>query len=192
MTSPIRQVASAAQSVDDTPARPTPVVLALGTNLGDRERVLRSAVAALSAAPGLLVQSVSPVVETDPVGGPEQGAYLNAVVLARTTSSPADLLSGCQQIEARHGRERRARWGPRTLDIDIVVYGDLVCETVSLTLPHPRAHLRGFVLVPWSAVDPQAVLPGPRGGAVHDLAAAVGSGGVRAYPGLRLDREGAT
>jgi len=165
-----------------------PVVLALGANLGDRGKVLRSAVSALAGTAGLQVDAVSTVVETDPVGGPEQGPYLNAVVLARTTSSPARLLARCQQIEALHGRERQVRWGARTLDIDIVTYGDLVCETAELTLPHPRAHLRGFVLLPWSEADPDAVLPGPRGGGVLDLAAAVGPDGVRLYPGVRLDR----
>jgi 2-amino-4-hydroxy-6-hydroxymethyldihydropteridine diphosphokinase len=165
-----------------------PVVLALGTNLGDRAAVLRSAVQSLAGTPGLVVERVSPVVETDPVGGPEQGPYLNAVVLARTTSSPSELLSSCQRIEARHGRQRLVRWGARTLDIDIVSYDDLVCATTDLTLPHPRAHLRGFVLVPWCAVDPGAVLPGPHGGAVRDLAEhAADAGGVRPHPAVRLD-----
>ena len=158
--------------LDTAPAGPVPVVLALGSNLGDRAATLASAVAALSCVPHLVVETVSPVVESDPVGGPEQGPYLNAVVLARTTSSPAELLRQCQRVEAGHGRERLVRWGARTLDVDIVCYGALVVDTDALTLPHPRARDRAFVLVPWALADPSAELPGPGGGTVGRLAQA--------------------
>lgn len=152
------------------PEYPVPVVLALGTNLGDRDENLRSAVAALQSTEGLRVVGRSPVVETDPVGGPAQSAYLNAIVLVDCWLPPFDLLDACQRIEAEHGRERGTRWGPRTLDIDIITYGELVDDHERLHLPHPRAHQRAFVLVPWSMVDPDAHLPGADGGSVKTLA----------------------
>jgi len=193
MTSPVRAVRPLSQGVEDPPSDAAQVVLALGSNLGEREAVLRSAVAGLSTTAGLAVHSVSPVVETEPVGGPVQDPYLNAVVLAATTLSPAALLALCQRIEAEHGRERNVRWGARTLDIDIISYGELVCETANLILPHPRAHLRAFVLVPWSQADPTAVLVGPGGGAVSALAAAADDrDGVRAFAGLDLNAGGGT
>lgn len=140
------------------------VVLALGSNLGDREAVLSSAAAALGRSAGVTVQAVSPFVRTAPVGGPDQPEYLNAVALASTTHPPGALLSLCHQIEAGQGRVRTVRWGPRTLDIDLIAYGapgsaaEVVQDDPALTLPHPRAHLRAFVLAPWAAVDPGARL----------------------------------
>jgi dihydroneopterin aldolase/2-amino-4-hydroxy-6-hydroxymethyldihydropteridine diphosphokinase len=170
------------------PVREVPVVLALGTNLGDREAVLRSAVAALAAVEGLDLRRVSPVVETDPVGGPEQPDYLNAVVLAGTRLGPLELLRACQRVEAEHDRVREVRWGPRTLDVDVVAYGSATSDDPVLTLPHPRAHERAFVLVPWSAADPDAVLPGPAGGRVAELAGrAPDRAGVRARDDLVLE-----
>ncbi len=153
-----------------SPVRDAPVVLALGTNLGDREAVLRSAVRALSRLPGLVMGRVSPVVETAPVGGPEQPDYLNAVLLASTSMSPRELLLACQQVEQDHDRVREVRWGPRTLDIDIITYGTTVQDDPLLTLPHPRAHQRSFVLTPWALADPEALLGGPRGDLVRELA----------------------
>lgn len=153
------------------PLPPVPVVLALGSNLGDAAAHLQGAVGALAATDGLTVHRVSPVVETDPVGGPEQGVYLNAVVLASTTLAPAELLARCQRVEAAHDRVREIRWGPRTLDVDVVTYGETLDDDEQLTLPHPRAHERAFVLVPWSLADPDAVLPGRDGGRVAALAA---------------------
>lgn len=145
-------------AVATPPAEPVPVVLALGSNLGDRAGMLAGAVLALAAVPGLMLDAVSPVVETDPVGGPDQPDYLNAVVLARGTLSALALLHACQDVEEWHGRQRSAPWGPRTLDIDVLSVGDLVADTATLDLPHPRAHQRGFVLVPWLSVSPDAVL----------------------------------
>lgn len=166
------------------PVPATPFVLGLGTNLGDREATLDSAVRALRAVPGLAVERVSAVVETDPVGGPDQPEYLNAVVTGRTTLTARALLAACQQVEADHDRVRETRWGPRTLDVDVIVYGSTVDDDPVLTLPHPRAHRRAFVLVPWAQLDPDAVLPGPGGGPVAQLAAqAPDRSGVRLHPG---------
>jgi dihydroneopterin aldolase/2-amino-4-hydroxy-6-hydroxymethyldihydropteridine diphosphokinase len=136
-------------------------VLALGANLGDRLATLRAAVAELAERPGVRVRAVSPVVETDPVGGPDQPDYLNAVVLVTTSLSPLDLLAACQAVEAAHGRRRDVRWGPRTLDVDVVAYDALVASSEVLELPHPRAAVRAFVLAPWVAADPLASLPVP-------------------------------
>ena len=147
----------------EPPGAPTRVVLALGANLGDRREALQAAVEALAGYEGVRVVAVSPVVETAPVGGPPQPDYLNAVVLVDTLLSPLDLLAACQQVEHDLGRLRSERWGPRTLDIDVITYGDVVAESTPLQVPHPRAAGRAFVLAPWLEVDPEAVLPGPDG-----------------------------
>jgi dihydroneopterin aldolase/2-amino-4-hydroxy-6-hydroxymethyldihydropteridine diphosphokinase len=136
-------------------------VLALGSNLGDREATLAAAVRDLDATEGIQVLATSPVVETDPAGGPEQPDYLNAVVAIRSTLTPHGLLAACLAVERAHGRERRVRWAARTLDVDVVTYGDLVLDGPDLVLPHPRAAQRAFVLVPWAALDPDAELPVP-------------------------------
>lgn len=175
-------------SVDAAPSTPVPAVLALGSNLGDRAGTLAAAVAALEATPGVQVRAVSPVVETRPVGGPHQPDYLNAVALVDTTLSARALLSACQAIEAAHDRERVVRWGPRTLDVDIVAVGRLFSTAPDLRLPHPRAAERAFVLAPWHAVDPQAVLETPSGSrAVAELLDhAPDRDGVRFRADLRL------
>ena len=134
------------------------VVIALGSNLGDRKGTLDEAVEELRKM--ITITKVSSYIETDPVGGPEQPDYLNAVLIGESELSPTDLLSTMQEIELAAGRERIERWGARTLDLDLIVYGDLVMETEFLTLPHPRAHERRFVLDPWLEVEPGAYLPG--------------------------------
>jgi 2-amino-4-hydroxy-6-hydroxymethyldihydropteridine diphosphokinase len=152
----------------------TRAVLALGSNLGDRHENLKSAVAALE--PYLLV--VSGVYETPPWGDTEQPAYLNAAVLvADPAAGPEQWLARAQAAETAAGRVRdpQRRFGPRTLDVDVIAVWDADGRPVSsddpeLTLPHPRAHERAFVLVPWRDVDPDAVLAGH--GRVADLAAA--------------------
>ncbi len=141
-------------------ARSNRAVLALGSNLGDRLRTLQRAVDALAGSAGIDVLSVSPVYETAPVGGPDQPDYLNAVVLADTSLPAAGLLARAHEIEAAARRTRELRWGPRTLDIDVIAYGDQLSGDPELTLPHPRAHERAFVLAPWLDVDPAAELPG--------------------------------
>jgi len=163
------------------------VALGIGSNLGDSEATLRGAVADLDAVDGLEVTAVSGVFETDPVGGPDQGVYLNAVVLGRTSLGDPELLVATQSVEQEWHRTRDVRWGPRTLDIDILAIGSEVVVSRDLAVPHPRAHERGFVLVPWLDVDPAAVIPGR--GAVRDLVAAVDTSGVR-RTGIRLDVAG--
>jgi dihydroneopterin aldolase/2-amino-4-hydroxy-6-hydroxymethyldihydropteridine diphosphokinase len=144
--------------------RDEPVVIALGANLGPVQATLEAAVRQLDDVDGLRITAVSELFETDPVGGPEQPAYLNAVVLARTRLGPFALLTELHGIEADHGRVRETRWGARSLDLDLIQYGDpgsdadLTSTDPELTLPHPRAHERAFVLAPWSSVDSQALL----------------------------------
>jgi 2-amino-4-hydroxy-6-hydroxymethyldihydropteridine diphosphokinase len=166
------------------PAR-RPVVLALGSNLGDRLANLQAGVTEL-CGDGLDLVAVSAVFETEPVGGPAQDAYLNAVLLASSALPAREILVRCQRAEATLGRVRTVRWGPRTLDVDIIACGTEVSADADLTLPHPRAHERAFVLAPWLDVDPDASLPGH--GAVRDLLAAVGPAGVHRRPQLRLHR----
>lgn len=182
MTSPVRPV-----DLDVAPRRPVDAVLSLGSNLGDRLAHLQAAVDALAGEVGLAPVAVSPVVETDPVGGPEQGPYLNAVVVVRSEVPPRALLAACRRAELARGREREVRWGARTLDVDVITVGALVSGDDELTLPHPRAHERAFVLAPWSTLDPDAALPGPRGGPAALLAARAGdAAGVRPRPDLAL------
>ena len=169
--------------------RGVPVVVALGANLGDARATLESAVHAVAGLPGMRVRAVSPLVETDPVGGPEQPAYLNAVLVGDTTLDPDDLLRRLHEIEADHGRTREVRWGARTLDLDLIQVGtpasgsEVRREEPALTLPHPRAHERGFVLVPWSLADPAATIRADgQVRPVADLVGEVDTSGVRPGP----------
>jgi dihydroneopterin aldolase/2-amino-4-hydroxy-6-hydroxymethyldihydropteridine diphosphokinase len=143
---------------DATPPQPVRAVLALGANLDDPYATLHRAVLDLAAVDGLQVVETSPVVDSAPVGGPAQGRYLNAVVLVDTTLSARGLLHACQDVESAHGRTRETRWGARTLDVDVITYGELHLDAHELGLPHPMASTRRFVLLPWSLVDPGAVL----------------------------------
>ncbi|MGV8968533.1 MAG: 2-amino-4-hydroxy-6-hydroxymethyldihydropteridine diphosphokinase [Cellulomonas sp.] len=144
--------------------RDEPVVIALGANLGGVQLTLAAAVRALADVDGLRISAVSELFETDPVGGPEQPVYLNAVVLARTRLAPFALLTELHAIEADRGRVRETRWGARTLDLDLIQYGDpesgsdVISQDPELLLPHPRAHERAFVLAPWWALDAEARL----------------------------------
>jgi len=146
-----------------------PAILSIGSNLGDRETTLRAAVAAIAAIDGVRVDAASSIVETaalKPHGvDADAPAYLNAAVAIRTALPPEQLLEQLARIEREHGRERTERWGDRTLDIDIVWFGGLRVESESLTIPHPRAAERAFVLAPWLELHPDATLPatGPDG-----------------------------
>ena len=134
--------------------------VALGSNLGDRHALLDFAVARLRASEGIAVLAVSPVYETAPVGGPPQDAYLNAAVALRTALAPRALLERLLAIEAQAGRVRTGvRDAPRRLDLDLLLYGELVLDEPGLVLPHPRLHERAFALVPLADLAPDLVHP---------------------------------
>ena len=153
-----------------------PAVLALGSNLGDRGALIEAAIGDLARTPGIALLKTSTIIETPALkpDGIDLDAppYLNAVVTIRTTLTPERLLDAVNAIEAAHGRERAERWGDRTLDIDIIAMGPLRVSTESLTIPHPRAHERDFVLQPWVEIEPDAVLSGVR---IDELLASIGS-----------------
>jgi 2-amino-4-hydroxy-6-hydroxymethyldihydropteridine diphosphokinase len=179
------EVKATVDSADTTLHNPRHAVIALGSNLGNRLETLQGAVDALEDTPGVRVKAVSAVFETDGVGGPEdQPAYLNAVLLLKTTLPPQSLLERANAIEDAFGRVRTVRWGPRTLDVDIVAYEGVEQDVPELILPHPRAHERGFVLAPWLDADPEAQLQGH--GPVAQLLATVGAEGVRRREDLGL------
>lgn len=158
--------------------------IGLGSNMGDRFSYLQQALDSLNTVTGVQVHSVSPVYETDPVGGPEQENYLNAVAVLKTVLTPHQLLAETQQIEQEANRQRNERWGPRTLDLDLLAMDSEVVSTEDLDLPHPRAHERGFVLLPWSMLEPDYLLPGY--GSVADLLTRVDVSGVRLRTDLQL------
>ena len=164
-------------------ARPR-AVLSVGANLGDRLGTLQGCVQAIAWLPDTDVLAISPVYQTAPVGGPAQPDYLNAVLIIQTGLPPRDLLAAVHRIEADFGRVRAERFGPRTLDIDIIDYDGRVSSDPVLTLPHPRAHERAFVLAPWHDSDPGAELPGR--GPVRQLLAGLDASGVRRVPGAAL------
>ena len=147
---------------------PTTAYLALGSNLGDRLEHLRAAVRKLDATEGVDVVRSSRVYETEPVG-PPQPAYLNAVIQVDTTLSPRELLESALGVEDSLGRVRAERWGPRTIDVDILVYDERTVDEPDLVIPHPRMHERGFVLIPLSELDADAMLPGGRRLSTHRL-----------------------
>lgn len=147
------------------------VVIALGSNLGDREENLNRAEAELSEV--IRIDAISTFIETDPVGGPAQPDYLNAVLIGDCDRQPEELLQLLLQIESRLGRVRDVKWGPRTLDLDLIVAGDLFIDSEELHIPHPRAHERAFVLAPWLEIDPDGYIPGK--GRISDLLAGLNS-----------------
>ena len=160
-------------------------VLSVGANLGDRLGTLQRCVQVIAGLPDTDVLAISPVYETTPVGGPPQPDYLNAVLLIQTGLPPRDLLDAVHGIEAGFGRVRAERFGPRTLDIDIISYAGQVSDDPELTLPHPRAHERAFVLAPWHDIDRAAELPGH--GPVGQLLAGLDQAGVRKVPAAVLE-----
>ncbi|MFC7966342.1 2-amino-4-hydroxy-6-hydroxymethyldihydropteridine diphosphokinase [Streptomyces cinereoruber] len=178
-------VVETVDAADTTLSNPRWAVLALGANLGNRLETLQGAVDALADTPGLRVKAVSPVYETEPWGVDpgSQPSYFNAVALVKTSLPPSSLLERAHAVEEAFHRVREERWGPRTIDVDIVAYADVVSDDPVLTLPHPRAHQRAFVLAPWHDVDPEAQLPGH--GPVAALLSAAGDEGVT----LRTDLE---
>jgi 2-amino-4-hydroxy-6-hydroxymethyldihydropteridine diphosphokinase len=140
----------------------TRAYVGVGANLGDREATIRAAIDALPD-----VVAASSLRETDPVGVVEQPRFLNGAVLLETELAPRALLDRLLDIERRLGRERRERWGPRTIDLDLLLYGDGMVEEPGLTVPHPRLHERRFALEPLAELDPELVVPGR--GRVRDL-----------------------
>lgn len=135
--------------------------IALGSNLGERAAAIHSAIAHLRRTPTIAVTAVSPLIETEPVGPGGQGRYLNAAARLVCRIGPRQLLATLLSIEAAHGRVRRpgVRWGPRTLDLDLLLYDELVLDEPGLTVPHPRMHERTFVLEPLAAIAPHAEHP---------------------------------
>jgi 2-amino-4-hydroxy-6-hydroxymethyldihydropteridine diphosphokinase len=151
-------------------------VVALGTNLGDRHEIAFRALADIAATEGFRVSASSSLHETVALGpegpNPDTPSYVNQVILLESAWSPERTLELLRDVERRHGRERTGeKYADRTLDLDLIVYGDRVSDDPVVTTPHPRAHERRFVLEPWLEVDPQASIPGR--GSVRDLLAAV-------------------
>ena len=163
-----------------------PAVLSLGSNAGDRLANLQGAINAFADTPEVNMVAVSSVYETSPVDAPEGSAdFLNAIVLMDTTLSVSVLLDRAMAVEDAYGRERSEPNAPRTLDVDLIVVGDRVSDTDDLTLPHPRAHVRAFVLVPWHEIDAHAQIPGR--GKIDDLLPGVDTSGVVHRPDLELE-----
>jgi 2-amino-4-hydroxy-6-hydroxymethyldihydropteridine diphosphokinase len=142
----------------------TRAYVGVGANLGDREATIRAALAAL---PGVV--ALSELRETAPVGVVDQPPFLNGAAALETELSPRELLDALLEVERRLGRERRERWGPRTIDLDLLLHGDDVLDEPGLTVPHPRLHERRFALEPLLDLDPDLVVPGR--GRVIDLLA---------------------
>lgn len=138
----------------------TEAFLGLGSNLGDRAAMLRAAVTALDATHGVRVTRISSLYETPPWGPVPQGPYLNACIAIETSLSPREVLDLGLAIERDHGRERAVRWGPRTLDIDLLLYGNEAIDEDGLIVPHPRMAERAFVLVPLAEIAPELVVAG--------------------------------
>lgn len=165
------------------------VVYSIGSNLGDRLGNVQGAVDALSDTPDVIVVDISSVYETKPLGGPpDSPQFLNIVVVAETTLEPRTLVERAFAIEEAYGRTRSGeRWGPRTLDVDLIMVGNAVVDQEDLKLPHPLAHERAFVLVPWYEVDPTAEIAGM--GAIADLLAKADASGVVRRDDLVIDRD---
>jgi len=151
----------------------TVAYVGLGANLGDPRRQLESAIDELKRLPDCRVTAASSVYRSAPIGGPDQPDFLNAVAQVDTGLSPEALFGELRAIEARHGRERPFANAPRTLDLDLLLYGDRIVNTPRLVLPHPRMHERAFVLKPLVEIAPQVTIPG-RGAASALLSACTG------------------
>ena len=163
------------------PDEPVFAALSLGGNLGDVRAAFRFALERLALAPGVAVVATSSVYRTAPWGKLDQPDFLNMATLLRVTIAPRALLDLCLSIERDHGRARLEHWGPRTLDMDVLTYGDLVVEEPGLTIPHPRLQDRAFVLTPLAEIAPDTLVRGVR---VEELCAVVEGQGVERVAGL--------
>ncbi len=135
------------------------IFVGLGSNLGDREQAIRRALAQLGKLPGTRLRRVSSLYDTDPVGVMDQPAFLNAVAELESELEPAEILWHLMLIESRLGRRREQRWGPRTIDLDLLLHGDRIIVSDELVIPHPEMHHRGFVLLPMAELAPRLVHP---------------------------------
>ena len=133
--------------------------IGFGSNIGDRLVHIQNAIHALSKTEGITLQKISSLYKTDPVGYEKQAQFLNGVAVIQTSLSPLSLLHTLKDIETTIGRKHRMRWGPREIDLDILIYGDLCVQTEKLVVPHPEMHLRGFVLVPLAELAPDLEHP---------------------------------
>jgi 2-amino-4-hydroxy-6-hydroxymethyldihydropteridine diphosphokinase len=154
-------------------------IVALGSNLGDRFDYLQKALNEINEISDTEVLDISNVYETLPVGGPEQGNYLNAVISVKTDFSAEEFLLKLLLIELNLGRERTTNWGPRTIDLDLIWFDNQEVDSENLTLPHPRAHERCFVIKPWSDIDNETLLNGNK---IKDLLQDLDCSGVNLFP----------
>lgn len=154
-------------------------IVALGSNLGDRFDYLQKALNEINEISDTEVLDISNVYETLPVGGPEQGNYLNAVISVKTDFSAEEFLLKLLLIELNLGRERTTNWGPRTIDLDLIWFDNQKVDSENLTLPHPRAHERCFVIKPWSDIDNESLLNGNK---IKDLLQVLDCSGVNLFP----------
>lgn len=180
----------APEQLETTPLHAVTCWIGLGSNMGDPEQQLRGAMAALQDLADCQVTWRSRLYRTQPVGGPQQPDFINAVARMVTTLAPLDLLRALHQLETQAGRQRRLEvyWGPRILDLDLLIYGDAIVHSPTLTLPHPRLHERAFVLLPLAEYDPQLRIPGA--GCVNDhLPATVHGQGIKVLADDRDQQE---
>lgn len=154
--------------------------ISLGSNMGDKVASLKQAVLLLQQHPSIIVTKVSSIYDTDPVGYEEQDVFMNIVVEIETTLFAQELLNVCQEIEQNLKRERIIHWGPRTMDLDIILYGQEIITTTRLLVPHPRMHERAFVLVPLAEIAPNKIHP-KTNTSITELLAQVGAEGVRLF-----------
>ncbi|MBE3588464.1 MAG: 2-amino-4-hydroxy-6-hydroxymethyldihydropteridine diphosphokinase [Thermoanaerobacteraceae bacterium] len=150
--------------------------IGLGSNMGGKKANLKAALELLGRVPGVRLLRVAPFYRTDPVGYTDQDWFVNTVAEVETTLSPRELLAACLDIENRLGRVRDIRWGPRVIDLDLLLYNGQVIDEPGLVVPHPRMHERAFVVVPLADLVPELVIPGR--GKVSKLLAVVGRQGV--------------
>lgn len=134
-------------------------ILSIGSNLGNRIEFLKSSIKNIRLLANTTITNVSDVYETEPIGVSKQSNYLNCIVYLKTDLSPYDLLTEINESETMYKRERRIKWGPRTLDIDVIDYDNKIVNTEQLTLPHPRMHKRRFVLLPMTEINPDYIHP---------------------------------